>query len=141
MSRLQYVRQLDGQQRRLLLEAAVWLGGAQVALRFVPFRRIARWLERRQRGGASAADEVCVERIGRAVRVASRRVPWPSRCLAQALAARAMLQRRGVRTTLTLGVAKGEEGSFEAHAWLRCGTQILTGGDGVERFTVLATFE
>jgi hypothetical protein len=141
MPRLQYVRQLDGQQRRLLLEAAVWLGVAQVALRFVPFRRIARWLEQRQQGDARPAHDVPTDRIGWAVRVASRRVPWPSRCLAQALAARAMLQRRGVPTTLTLGVAKDDDGGFEAHAWLRCGAQIVTGGDGVERFTVLATFE
>jgi hypothetical protein len=141
MPHFRYILQLDEGQRWLLLEAAAWLGLAQLALRVVPFRRIARWLEQRQRGDPRAAGAVPVERVRRAVRVASRRVPWPSRCLAQALAARAMLQRRGIRTTLVLGVAKGVEGDFEAHAWLRCGEHVVTGGDGIERFTVLATFE
>jgi len=43
-----------------------------------------------------------------------------------------MLRRRGLSSTLVLGVAKDRE-KMEAHAWLVCGDQILTGGIEHER--------
>ena len=50
-----------------------------------------------------------------------------------------MLRRRGLPGTLHLGVAK-EGNRMEAHAWLRCGDQIVTGGHELERFGVVARF-
>jgi hypothetical protein len=57
----------------------------------------------------------------------------------QAIAAKLMLKRRGIPSTLHLGVAK-EDNRFMAHAWLRSGSIILTGGAGRERFTIISTF-
>jgi hypothetical protein len=51
-----------------------------------------------------------------------------------------MLKCRGVHSTLYLGVAKEGEKGLSAHAWLRSGTLVLTGGPGKERFTVISTF-
>jgi hypothetical protein len=59
--------------------------------------------------------------------------------LVQALAAKIMLTRRGICSTLYLGAAKAGEG-LAAHAWLRSGSVIVTGGPGRERFTVISTF-
>jgi hypothetical protein len=50
-----------------------------------------------------------------------------------------MLTRRQVVSTLYLGVAK-EKGTLIAHAWLRCGTDYVTGKRGMEKFTVVSTF-
>ena len=56
------------------------------------------------------------------------RVPWRSDCLVQALAARRWLARAAVASEIHLGVRKDEQG-FQAHAWLKIGEQIITGGD------------
>jgi hypothetical protein len=81
-----------------------------------------------------------LDRISWSVATASRQLPWDCSCLAQAVAAKAMLRWRGVPSTLYLGVAKDSHSSLKAHAWLRCGDRILTGWQGMGKFTVIATF-
>ena len=80
-------------------------------------------------------------RIGRAIRVAARRTPWESKCLAQALAAALMLRWRRLPFVLTLGVAKTTElkAGIDAHAWLFSGDILLTGA-GYERYSIIAQF-
>jgi len=51
-----------------------------------------------------------------------------------------MLRRRRLVSTLYLGVAKDENGSLSAHAWLRCGRRILTGDSGAEQFKIISSF-
>ena len=51
-----------------------------------------------------------------------------------------MLRRRGVPGTLYLGMTKNPKGELEAHAWLRSGSAVLTGGGSSNQYTVLAAF-
>jgi hypothetical protein len=60
--------------------------------------------------------------------------------LVQALAAKWMLQHRRIPSTMYFGVAKDATGQLRAHAWLRSGSQVLTGSEGCQEFTVVATF-
>lgn len=53
--------------------------------------------------------------------------PNSARCLAQALAARAMLRRRGIASLMHIGVARPDSESFEAHAWLEAAGVEVTG--------------
>lgn len=70
----------------------------------------------------------------------ANKTPWDSKCLVRALAARRILIRRGVHTTLYLGVRNSDdEYRIGAHAWLRCGTFYVTGGDG-KGFAMVAKF-
>ncbi len=126
--------------RGLLVEAAAWLAVARLAILALPFRRIAPRLGRAM--NESPASEPRLElgrRVGWAISVASRYAPWRTRCLEQAVAAKAMLRRRGVASTLYLGLARRDAGG-EAHAWLRCGETILTGGAEVSGYAVVAKF-
>jgi hypothetical protein len=53
--------------------------------------------------------------------------PWMNAvCLPQALAAQAMLRRRGVASKLCLGVMR-ESGALAAHAWVEIGGNIIIG--------------
>ena len=128
--------------RRLLFEAALWLGLARLAVRAVPFRRLAPFLGKHEVESAvgdvpeRSAD---LRRVAWAVRAASLRLPWRCLCLEQAIAAKMMLRRLGLENTLYLGAARTDDG-MEAHAWLRSGSFILTGAEGRERFAVVATF-
>ena len=69
-----------------------------------------------------------VERVAYVLPRMAARVPWRSDCLVQALAARRWLARAGVASDVCVGVRKDEQG-FQAHAWLRVGERIVTGGD------------
>ena len=145
MPRFRALRQLYGLSwghRFLLLETAVYLALARLAIVVVPFRRLAPWL------GATMAESPRAEprigelgwRLGWAVRIASRYVPWQTRCLVRAIAGKMLLKRRGIPSTLYLGLAKEEDGQLAAHAWLRCGGRTLTGGRVGRKYTVIAKF-
>lgn len=69
-----------------------------------------------------------IERVSYAVSAMGLRVPWRSDCLVQALAARRWLARASISSDVCIGVRKNEEG-FQAHAWLKVGERIVTGGD------------
>lgn len=132
--------------RALLAEAGACLALARLAVRCLPFGRIAARLgdhtEESER--THDADHARVgRRVGWAIGAVSARVPWRARCLEQALAGKAMLRRRRISNTMYLGVARAANGGqspLDAHAWLRTGTVHVTGGARVERYVVLSTF-
>ena len=69
-----------------------------------------------------------------------RRIRWKDSCLIRALTAKKLLNRMGERCTLYMGVRKPEGQAMTAHAWLRCGKLIVTGGESMAGYTVTATF-
>lgn len=130
-------------RRRLLWEALGALAIARVAMALLPFRRIAAWLGTpgAESPATAAPEEIrTAEEVGWAVAVLARRVPWDGRCMAQALAATGMLRRRGLEGTVSFGVRRGESAGFDAHAWLRLGSCVVTGGPGHQRFKTVTTF-
>lgn len=132
-------------ERLLLLEAWAWLIAARLLLWLVPFRFIAPRLGKQVNGPPPAealppAPPVALQ-IGPAVERMARHTPWGSPCLPQAVAAKAMLRRRGLVSTLYLGMRKDKSGAPQAHAWLTCGQDILTGAADHETFTVLSFFQ
>ena len=131
--------------RWLLAEAGAWLGLARAAVLILPFQRIARSLSAEiPRSAEGPLDQRIEEarRVAWAIRSAARRTPWNSNCLAQGIAGKVMLRRRGIPSTLYLGVAKGQEPSepVAGHAWLCCAARIITGAANHRRFTIIATF-
>jgi hypothetical protein len=147
-TRLRKLAALSWADRWLLLQVFVLLGVARLALRLIPFRRLARSLGPLQ---TETPPDAPTEHLAQARRIAlavarvSPHTPWTSNCFPQALVAKFWLRRRQISTTLYLGVAlnKSEASAqteMEAHAWLRCGPLPVTGGRGHECFTVVACF-
>ena len=125
-------------RRVYLREAAVMLVLARFAVRFVPPARIFAWADRPPRRiRRFAVDEIgwvawAVENVGAK--------SWMNAlCLPRALAAHAMLRRRGIASRLCLGVAR-ERGALSAHAWVEIGDDKIVGGAEAGGFTRLATF-
>lgn len=149
-SRLRRLSQLDLSERALLVEAAVCLAFARLLLRLAPFPMLARRLgalvspaEARMRAAPPADPEraaLCARRIGWAVRAAVGNLPFEVVCLPQAIAARVMLQRRGVASTLHFGVAKGRTKALDAHAWLDAAGVEVTGYPIAAAFSEIACF-
>jgi len=142
-SRLSTFLHLSWPDRWLLLESGLWLWLARAAVLTIPFRWLASRLGQ-QHGMSPIVDNpealAQIRRVAWAIRVVSRATPWQSNCLAQALAGKWMLHRRRIASTLYLGVAKDAQGRLEAHAWLRSGDSILTGGSDLERYAIVAIF-
>jgi len=71
-------------------------------------------------------------RLGHAVIRTLSVLPTDSRCLMRSLVLTRLLARRGIESTLVIGVAAGPE--FLAHAWVECrGVPLLPAGDGFAR--------
>jgi hypothetical protein len=139
---LKRYRRLPNPRRLLLWEALGALALARFGMVCLPFKRIAAWLGTpgNESPLTAAAEEINIAReIGWAVGCLARRVPWDSRCLAQALAATWMLRRRGLEATVSFGAEWGESRELVAHAWLRFGPCLVTGGLGHERFKTVTS--
>lgn len=114
------------------------LAAARLCVITVPLRMLSKWLARAPDAGAP--DPEPVARIRKAVEIAARNVPWNSVCLPQAMAAKAMLARRGIGSAFHLGATLDRNGELSAHAWLECGGQIVTGAAGARGVSHLARF-
>src|SRR5258708_39371971 len=119
-------------------EASIMLDLSLRDVRFVSPARIFAWADQPPRRiRRFATDEIrwvswAVENLGAR--------PWmDALCLPRALAAHAMLRRRGIVSRLCLGVAR-DRGTLSAHAWVEIGNDKIVGGAGADGFTRLATF-
>ncbi|QHW30851.1 lasso peptide biosynthesis B2 protein [Paenibacillus rhizovicinus] len=132
----------DQETRLLLIESVLYLGWARI-LKSLPFRWVSpslgRWMAETTYG-EDDADLACITQISRMLHLASRYTWWESACMVRAIAAMKMLERRKIGSTLYLGAAKDESGTMIAHAWLRSGSFMVTGGEEREGFAVVAIF-
>ena len=143
MQRMRKFLSLSATDRRLLVTSALLLGVVRLGLWLLPFRTLQRLLADMTRTPTALQiiDQSSIDRVSWAVTVASRHVPAAT-CLTQALATQVLLGRRGCPTTLRIGVARGERGEFQAHAWVEYQGRVVIGGsDAPSRFTPLASLE
>jgi Transglutaminase-like superfamily len=119
----------------LLAEAVAWLAIARLALLFVPFRKLAARFGTVVPAGAvtvptlqtpSPSQQEQAREVGWAVTRAARYVPFRAVCLPQAIAAKAMLDRRRVGSVMHFGILR-KTVPLAAHAWLDSGNVEVTG--------------
>jgi len=138
---------LNPQEKKLLIEALYFLFISQLMIKFVPFRKISKILGKPEKEECIVSKkeenpEGCkeLEQISKIVRLAANGIFWDSKCLARAIAVKKLLKRRKIRSTVFLGVAKGEENKLLAHAWVSSGGRIITGENGIEKYHVITIF-
>jgi Transglutaminase-like superfamily len=121
-----------------LREAAVMLVLARLAVRFVAPAHLLAWANRPPRRICrfTAGD---AKWIAWAIEVLSAKRLTSALCFPQALAAHAMLRRRGIVSRLCLGVARAND-AFVAHAWVEVGEDVIVGRSEPGAFTRLAEF-
>ena len=126
-----------GPQRQILVaEAVASLATARLLLATRPFSDVAARLgnfsaradDAPQTGEQrSARHERIAREVGWAVRAAAPWMPFRALCLQQAIAARAMLRRRGIVSVLHLGAGPDDSRDLTAHAWLDAAGAKVTG--------------
>lgn len=125
-------------RRIYLREAAVMLVLARIAVRWLPSARLLAWADRPARHiRRFPADEA--RWIAWAIDHVGAHPMMNALCLPRALAAHAMLRRRGIASRLCLGVARNS-GAFAAHAWIEVGGTKIVGGNEAGNFTQIAAF-
>jgi hypothetical protein len=132
---------LDRTERRLVTEAAALLALAGAALACGGFARsrplLARWARRGAVTRAADASDETPSIVAWAVAAVAGRLPFSKSCLVKALVTDVMLRRRGLSSSLYVGVRRGR--SLAAHAWVESDGAVVIGGlDDLTDYTVLS---
>lgn len=129
---------LTTRRRAYQQEAFVAVVLARFAVRFISPARIFSWANRPPRRINRFTGDEASWVIWAVDRVAAR--PWMNAlCLPRAIAAHAMLRRRGIPSRLCLGVAR-EGHALVAHAWVETAAHKVASDPEIGRFTHLARF-
>ena len=119
-----------------LLLAIAYLSFSQFLILFIPFRIYsAIFVDKHMVHDVDITGEKILI-VRKALLRGIKRLPWKAKCLAQALTGKLLLRRLGLPGTIYLGIKK-EAGKLEAHAWLMCGNQFISGKEGHKKFTIV----
>jgi len=120
----------------VLIQAALLLPAARVALRFVTIARLqvlgagtltgSRLRSRGRRIGLSP------QTTARLVRIVAEHGPFRAKCLEQSLVLRWLLLRQGIDARLLFGARKKDD-EMQAHAWVEVNGLALNEDNGVYR--------
>ncbi len=145
MQQLYKFLSLTACDRILLCRAVFLLGAVRLGLGVLPFQRFrhllagvkgTRWLYPRP------DCRITLDQIVWAVEVASYYMPGQVKCLARALTTQVLMNWYGYTSELRIGVAKGEAGQFEAHAWVEVQGRVVIGHlRDLPRYTPMPSFE
>ncbi|MDJ0795941.1 MAG: lasso peptide biosynthesis B2 protein [Calothrix sp. MO_167.B12] len=144
MKRLSKFLSLTHTERQLFMQAFVLLGLVRLGLWLLPFETLRRLLVIINQANPLGLRQYSptTDQIVEAVNRSSRYLPGNAKCLARALTTQALMNRCGYSPELRIGVAKGEQGQFEAHAWIESQGQIVIGHlKDLSRFTPMPSFE
>lgn len=133
---------LSWQERKFLLLILGLAGLIRAAILLFPFKWIALFLGKRMVESSvsiSVDEQANVQKIAKYIALISRYTPWQSTCLVQAVIGKLLLRYIGLSNTLYLGVGRIDD-KLVAHAWLRCGPLIVTGGIGYKHFNIVGKF-
>jgi hypothetical protein len=99
----------------------------RIGLWTMPFRRMQAFAARLgDRRISPRCKRLSPQELTSLVSVGADYVPGAS-CLTQALVAQVILKRYGYRPVLRIGVTRGPDGAFGAHAWVECDGRVMIG--------------
>jgi len=133
-------------ERGLLWRTTCLLWSIRIGLWLLPFRLLRSLVARGMSGAVASpaeAPEATYRRIKRitwAVTRMSRYVPKAT-CLTQALTTQILLFREGYPSSVEIGVGKGPNNQFQAHAWVEYQGWIVIGGRGANMFTPITSLQ
>ena len=142
MRRLAKFFRMPAVERRYLIEAALSLVVARFALRWLPYRRLSRLLERapRQPEVTGAEREQLRKGVQWAIDRAAPYLPGEIVCFPRAVAAQQMLRRRRVGTTVYYGANTLPERGLTAHVWLQDGSVGVVGDRSAQDYHIMARY-
>ncbi|HIK32152.1 MAG TPA: lasso peptide biosynthesis B2 protein [Oscillatoriales cyanobacterium M59_W2019_021] len=113
--------------RQLLFNTFLFLCLVRLGLRFLPFRTLQKIVDRLSQAPPKHSEPLSIGKIVWAIETGTRYMPGGVKCLARALVAQTMMKQHGHPCELRIGVAKGETGELEAHAWVEHRGKVAIG--------------
>jgi hypothetical protein len=122
-------------ERRLLVQSFLLLLVITAGLRLMPLLSLQRVLSclARNTGKGPHSQRAAPDMITWAVTAASNYVPGAA-CLSRALTLQVLLEERGWRARLCIGIGLGTDRRLQGHAWV----EGIGDGDGYQRILTLA---
>ena len=135
---LQKLHRLSPRERSFLIRSWCAVLCIDIALRCLPFTRIASFCRRLRATGndRNAPSLPPVTHLAWLVNVAGRYSPLGTSCLKEALALSWLMSRRGAATTLRIGVTR-HHGKLNAHAWLEQNGRVILGEADADAYAPL----
>lgn len=123
-------------------EATILLLLSRLGIMCFPYKLYRPFLGKQMKKGRNrTVDEEIVCRVSFWIHKAAACLPLECSCLPQALTGKFMLNRRGIESTLSLGLGKDENNKLFAHAWLTVNDVPVTGGKDNSTLARVAHFK
>ena len=122
----------------LIIFTSFWV---EISLRFLSFQVVMKWLENNYTKTKIDSKYAIqdLNQIKTGIRILEKYFPF-IKCYNRALTARILLRKKGYSSTLYLGFKRDEKNKLKGHAWLKCGTIMITGGRNHRQYTITAVF-
>ena len=144
MKRLRKFLNLTNGDRYLLISTFILLSLVRLGLFLLPFKTLQKLLSAISQI-KTKSNEVDLTNLGKivgSVNLSSRYMPLGVKCLARALTTQVLMSQYGYLPQLKIGVAKGEQGKLEAHAWVEYQGKLVIGYlPDLSRFIPLSAFK
>lgn len=145
MAQLRSFLSLPAVKKTLIVQAVFLLPLCQLCVKYIHFKKLIKIFGLTPFGDVpktSSTDQENAILIQWVInRTSTLPLPIRPRCLAQALTARILLQKKGATTVLSIGATiKDSSMAMAAHAWLYCGDIIVTGEEEMGEYTQIASY-
>lgn len=120
----------SGKDRILVIKTTILLILIRLGLKLLHLKTLRKYLDKiSQSSQKSNINSISIYKIIWSITTASAYMPQV-KCLARALAAKTLLEQQGYPATIRIGVAKDQQQTFIAHAWVECKGRVVIGGVG-----------
>lgn len=136
------LRRMSVRRLGLVVEAALSLLLARLAIKLFPFRLLVWYCNRHSKKHeviGPERDHLRME-VSRAIDRAASILPGKTVCFPRGIVAQSMLRRRGVGTTLYYGAATLPEVGLTSHVWVRDGEEGVVGHSNSANYQILAHY-
>lgn len=128
-----------------MLRLCYLLPKSRLAIKKAPFKILAARIGVLSDLKEQSATQVQMDealQIGRLIRGMGKFMPFRTMCFEQALSCAEVLRSKGISYCIHFGVKKDKKvpDGLEAHAWLQCGNEIVTGKRGHRQYQRLSSF-
>lgn len=130
-------------ERRTLNQTLFWLIYSFILVRLIPLKWFSNTLgsfKTEFEGNLNEHNLDVIRLIKKSIRRCKRMLPWKVKCFEEAIAAKKVLAKHQIQSTLYLGVDKDKEKKLIAHAWLKIGDIVITGAKGYKNFVVVGFY-
>ena len=124
--------------RLLLIEASLYTIWALIIIHIFSFKRYLNWISNSKEDRLAEQE---VKDVFYAIRKIDKHAFWKTTCYTQAISARLLLKRKGIKSKIYLGMTKDNDNKLLAHAWTKVGEKVITGGGNLDKYKVLYIFE